>query len=209
MKVAVFGATGTVGRLAVIEMLAEGHEVTAFARDPQKLKENDPRLTRFAGDALHFEDVAAAIKGQDAVVVTLGAGTSRNSHVRSAGTMNVIRAMQRHGVRRLICQSTLGTHESWDNLNFFWKRIMFGALLRPVFKDHELQEQLVRASGLDWTIVRPSAFTDGPGLGNFIEDVPTSARRLTLKITRADVASFLSRQLHDTVYIERAVGLSS
>jgi uncharacterized protein YbjT (DUF2867 family) len=90
---------------------------------------------------------------------------SRKSLIRSQGTMNVIQAMQKHGVRRLICQSTLGAHESWSNLNFFWKRIMFGALLKPVFLDHELQEKLVRASGLDWTIVRPSAFADGPATG--------------------------------------------
>ena len=162
MKVIVFGATGTVGKLAVERMLKDGHDVTAFARHPEKLNIQDPRLTLAVGNAFSEIDVASAIEGHEVVVITLGAGMSRKSRIRSEGTMNVIRGMQKHGVRRLICQSTLGAHESWSNLNFFWKRIMFGALLKPVFKDHELQEQLVRASGLDWTIVRPSAFHSVP-----------------------------------------------
>ncbi|WP_299503213.1 NAD(P)-binding oxidoreductase [uncultured Roseobacter sp.] len=208
MKVIVFGATGTVGRLTVQNLLAEGHSVTAFARTPDRLKLKAPQLRLVAGDATHPKDVCDAIAGHDAVVVTLGAGMSRRSLIRSQGTMNVIRGMQEHGVSRLICQSTLGAHESWSNLNFFWKRIMFGALLKPVFKDHELQEKLVQASGLDWTLVRPGAFTDGPATGAYKEGFGAQERDLTLKITRADVAGFLTRQLGDLAYLHRAVSLS-
>lgn len=85
---------------------------------------------------------------------------------------------------------------------------MFGALLRPVFKDHELQEDLVRASGLDWTIVRPSAFTDGPAKGGFKIGFDPKERNLTLKISRADIAAFLSRQIVDHNFLHRAVGIS-
>lgn len=209
MNVIIIGATGTVGRLAVREMLDAGHRVTAFARAPEALDLHHDALTCVAGDARDADSVAAAIAGHDAVVVTLGSGMARKSDIRSAGTLNVIRGMQQHGVRRLICQSTLGAHESWANLNFFWKRIMFGLLLRPVFLDHELQEMLVRASGLDWTIVRPSAFTDGAATGAFKEDVPPTERRLSLKIPRADLARFLARQLSDLRYLHRAVGIST
>ena len=75
---------------------------------------------------------------------------------------------------------------------------MFGLLLRPVFLDHERQEQLVRQSGLDWTIVRPSAFTDAPA----------GERDLRLKISRADIADFLAGCLRDTRFMHRAVGIS-
>ena len=119
MKVIVFGATGTIGQLAVQQMLEDGHEVTAFARNPGKLAANHHKLALHAGDATDEAVVASAIKGHDAVVVTLGAGMSRKSLIRSAGTLNVIRGMQAHGVERLICQSTLGAHESWSNLNYF------------------------------------------------------------------------------------------
>ncbi|MBT8424274.1 MAG: SDR family oxidoreductase [Silicimonas sp.] len=208
MKVIVFGATGTVGKLAVEAMLDAGHHVTAFARTPARIGLDDPNLSLATGDALNEGDVADALAGHDAVVITLGSGMSRKSVIRSRGTMNVIRGMQRHGVRRLICQSTLGAHESWSNLNFYWKRIMFGALLRPVFKDHELQEQLVRASGLDWTIVRPAGFTDGVAAGVLHEDIAPTERRLSLKIGRREVADFLTRQLTDRRYSNRAVGIS-
>lgn len=207
MNVIVFGATGTVGRLAVEQILRDGHTVTAFARNPGKLDPH-PNLTLHAGDAMAASDVHAAMAGHDAAVITFGAGMSRKSRIRSEGTLNVINAMQAHGVRRLICQSTLGAHDSWNNLNFFWKRIMFGALLAPVFKDHELQERLVRASGLDWTIVRPSAFVDGPATGGYREAFDATARKLTLKIARADVAGFLTRQLGETRYMGQAVGIS-
>ncbi len=209
MKVIVFGATGTVGRLAVENLLKAGHSVTAFARSPEKLNLSDPKLRLAAGDAMKLSDVTAAVAGHDAVVVTLGSGMSRKSKIRSQGTMNVIKAMQIHGVRRLIAQSTLGARDSWPTLNFWWKRVMFGALLAPVFRDHELQEQLVEASGLDWTIVRPSAFTDQPTTRPVIEDVENTARGLDLKIARSELARFLTRQLSDRQYIGRAVGLSS
>ncbi|WP_417309415.1 NAD(P)-dependent oxidoreductase [Devosia sp.] len=208
MNVIVFGATGSVGRLAVETMLEAGHEVTAFARRPETLALRHANLRLLAGDAADRDAVVAAMAGQDAAVVTLGAGMDRKSRIRSVGTLNVIAAMQQRGVPRLIVQSTLGAHDSWGNLNFFWKRVMFGALLRPVFRDHELQEQLVRASGLDWTIVRPSALSDQTPEGALIEDVPATRRGLGLTISREEVAGFLTRQLGDMHYLGRAVGLS-
>ena len=208
MKIVIFGATGTIGRLAVTRMIEDGHHVTAFARDPEKLPLRHENLELFPGDATDRAAVFAAVEGQDVAVITIGAGMSRKGTVRSDATMNVIQAMQAHRVRRLICQSTLGAHESWSNLNFFWKRIMFGALLAPVFRDHELQESLVRASGLDWTIVRPSAFTDAPVGGAFKEAVRPGDRALRLKIPRAEVAEFLRRQVADGRYLKRAVGIS-
>jgi uncharacterized protein YbjT (DUF2867 family) len=209
MKVIVFGATGNVGKEVTQRLLEEGHDVTAFARRPHALAQKHPGLKAVAGDVLDPDSVAGAVAGHDAVVITLGAGANRKSLVRSQGTLNIIEAMHRQGVRRLICQSTLGTFESWENLNFFWKRIMFGALLRPVFLDHERQEQLVRASGLDWTIVRPSAFDDGPATGAFREDIAPSERGLRLKIAIADIAAFLARQLVETRYLNRAVGITN
>lgn len=209
MKVIVFGATGTVGTCAVNALLQDGHHVTAFARRPERLTLSHDRLTLIAGDALQQEEVAEAIRGHDSVVVTLGAGASLAGRVRSQGTLNVIRGMQRHGVRRLICQSTLGAQESWANLNFFWKRIMFGLLLRAAFHDHELQEKLVQASGLDWTIVRPGAFAKGPERADVREGFPPTERGLSLKVPVANIARFLARQVADRRYAGRAVSLSA
>jgi len=208
MKVIVFGATGTVGKQFVREALNGGCQVTAFARTPEKLEIEHQKLSIYRGDALDAAAVADAVRGHDAVVVTLGASASWKSKIRSEGTRNVIDAMKRYGVQRLVCQSTIGAHESWGNLNLFWKWIMFGALLRAALKDHEKQEDLVRASGLNWTLVRPSAFTDGPAEGKYKVGFGPGERRLSLKIPSADIAGFLERQLTDTRFVRCAVGIS-
>ncbi|MCA1335193.1 NAD(P)-dependent oxidoreductase [Pseudooceanicola marinus] len=211
-NVIVFGATGSIGRLAVTELLARGHAVTAFARRPEALALTHPQLTLRAGDVTDPAAVRAALTGQQVVLITLGSGKALRSTVRATGTLTVIRAMQaaasQGGPRRLICQSTMGAHESWANLNFYWKRLMFGGLLRAVFRDHERQEDMVRASGLDWTLVRPSAFIDGPAEAPYLEDVPADQRGLALTMPRAAIARFLAGLAGDTRYLGRAVGLS-
>lgn len=208
MKVIVLGATGSVGRLAVASLLAQGHVVTAFARKPGKLGIAHPALRVRAGDAMDADSVSSAMAGQDAVVITLGAGASLTSRVRSVGTANVIAAMREHGVRRLVCQSTLGVGDSWDNLDFFWKYLMFGLLLRPAFRDHQRQEKMVRESELDWTIVRPSAFTDEQPGPDLKVDFPPGDRGLALKIARKEIAAFLLRCIDEASFLHRAVAIS-
>ncbi|MGY1712664.1 NAD(P)-dependent oxidoreductase [Geodermatophilus sp. SYSU D00758] len=169
MRVLVVGASGGTGR-AVVEALAErGHEVTAFSRRAGAAGREGVRPV--TGDATVAADVERAVQGQDAVVVTLGisenalrvrlrgpAGTAPD--VRSRGTAAVVAAMQRHGVRRLVVQSSYGVGETRDRLPLA-SRLVFALVLRPQIDDHERQERLVRASGLDWTLVQPVDLTDG------------------------------------------------
>jgi hypothetical protein len=142
------------------------------------------------------------------VIITLGSGNTLSGRVRSEGTKQIIDAMERYGVKRLVCQTTLGAGDSWSNLNFFWKRIMFGVLLRPVFEDHERQEQLVKASNLDWTIVRPSAFTNATPTGALKVDISPNQRGLALKISRTEVAEFLITSITESRLLHRVVGIS-
>jgi len=102
-----------------------------------------------------------------------------------------VQAMQRNGVRRLVCLSTLGVGDSRANMNFYWKYIMFGMLLHGAFADHVSQEKHVIRSGLDWTIVRPATYTDGERTGNYRHGFSATAKALKLKISRADVAGFV------------------
>jgi uncharacterized protein YbjT (DUF2867 family) len=206
MQVLVFGATGSVGRLVVSQALEQGHEVTAFTRSLERVPTAHPRLTMAIGDVLQPSAVAPALQGHSAVICCLGAGTQGG--VRAPGTANIVAAMQHTGVRRLVCQSTLGIGESRGNLNFFWKHLMFGGLLRAVHRDHDLQEQYVRRSGLDWIIARPAAFTDGPRTGAYRHGFAPDDRSTRLKIARADVADFLLKQLTDDQYLHQAPGLS-
>lgn len=207
MKLIIFGSTGTIGRHLVNQALAQGHQVTAFARNPTALEFEHPNLSLFHGDVFDPMSVAAAVKGCEAVLVTLGS-PKLTGKVRSVGTQHIVRAMEQHGVKRLICQSTLGVGDSQANLNFFWKYLMFGLILRSVFIDHVAQEAIVKRSSLDWVIPHPAAFTDGPVTGAYKHGFPSTEKKLTLNISRADVASFMLQQLTDDTYLHQTPGLS-
>ena len=206
MKLFIFGSTGSIGRQLVKQALEQGHTVTAFARDPTKvdIKHNNLRVAQ--GNVMDPASVERAVQGHEAVLCSLGAG--RKGTVRSEGTRNIISAMEKVGVRRLICQSTLGVGDSRGNLNVFWKYIVFGLLLRPAYADHVSQENYVRQSRLDWTIVRPGAFADGEHTGQYRHGFPGTDKTTKLKISRADVADFMLKQLIDDTYIHRTPGLS-
>lgn len=208
MKLIVFGATGTVGIHLLNQALEQGHDVTAFTRNPEKLKSISKRnLNIFNGDVFNPLDVEIAMHNQEAVLCALGDGNK--GRVRAEGTKNIVAAMQRHRVRRLICQTTLGLGESRGNLNFFWKHLMFGLLLKKAFQDHEVQEQHLTGSNLDFTIVRPSAFTDGDITQNYKIGFGGEYKQLTLKISRADVADFMLQQLTHNDYLKSAVSISN
>jgi putative NADH-flavin reductase len=206
MKLLVFGATGSVGRQLVRQALDQGHAVTAFTRDPAKIDIRHDNLTIIQGDAMDPQAVEQAVRDQDVVLCALGAGSK--GKVRAEGTKNIVCAMEKAGIKRFICQSTLGVGDSWDNLNFLWKYIMFKGLLRQAYADHVEQEDCVKHSHLDWTIVRPGAFTDGPRTGSYRHGFPGSDNTTKLKISRADVADFLLKQLNDTTYLHQTPALS-
>lgn len=206
MKLLIFGSTGSTGRQLVEQALEQGHTVTAFARDPSKLEARHDNLKVVQGDAVDYPSVEKAVQGQDVVLCSLGAGAKGT--VRSEGTKNIVRAMEKAGVRRFICQSSLGVGDSRDNLNFFWKYIMFGGLLRQAYADHVSQEDYVNQSRLDWIIVRPAAFTDGERTGEYRHGFSGSDKTAKLKISRADVADFMLKQLTDDTYLHKMPGLS-
>ncbi|EAZ90807.1 NAD(P)-dependent oxidoreductase [Crocosphaera chwakensis] len=208
MKLVVFGATGNVGQQVVKQALEQGHEVTAFARNPLKLNIKHPKLTLFQGDVMESARVQQALQGQDIVVCTLGSGKKLTGTVRSQGTQNIILAMKKCGMKRLICQTTLGLGESWGSLNFYWKYIMFGFILRNVFADHQQQEETVKNSDLEWTIIRPAAFIEGECTGEYRHGFPGTDKTSKLKITHADVADFILKQLVDDFYLYQAPSLS-
>ena len=206
MKLIIFGATGTIGQHLVEQALSNGYEVTAFARNPSKLDVENSALEIVQGDVMEPEHVSRAMLGHEVVVIALGAGAKGG--IRSQGTRNVIQGMQSQGINRLICLSSLGVGESHRNLNFFWKYLMFGMLLRKAYADHVAQEQAIRESGLEWTIVRPGAFTDGPATGTYKCDFPPTETGLKFKISRADVADFMLQQIGDDTYLRQSPGLS-
>lgn len=206
MRIVVFGSTGSIGRQLVEQALEQGHVVTAFARNPARISIAHANLKVAPGDVMDYQSVERTVQGQEAALCSIGAG--RKGVVRTEGTRHIVRALESAGVRRFICQSTLGIGDSRAALNFFWKYIMFGMLLREAYADHQQQEEIVTRSRLDWTIVRPAAFTDGPRTGAYRHGFPAAQKELMLKISRADVADFMLKQLTDTTYVRETPALS-
>ncbi|WNG36280.1 NAD(P)H-binding protein [Archangium violaceum] len=217
MKVLVVGATGGSGRATVEELLSAGHEVTAFARRPDALPVTSELLKVFQGDVMKPGDVERAVRGQDAVIVTLGItenallvrmrGSARTPlDVRSAGTRNVIAAMRKHGVRKLVVQTTYGVGETRGRLPLTWK-LIFSLLLKPQIADTELQERAVRESGLDWVLAQPVSLTDGVNEGSPFASLEGDAR--VMKVSRQSVGRFLVEAAESAKYIGRSVALSA
>jgi putative NADH-flavin reductase len=215
MKVLVFGASGGSGRAAVKQLVALGHEVSAFSRRAAL----DPALPvrTIEGDVMHAADVDRAVAGQDAVIVTLGirenplrvrllgpAHTPRD--VRSAGTRNIIAAMRTHGVRKLIVQTSYGVGDTRERLGLI-DRLFLALLLKPQIADTELQEADVVRSGLDWIVVQPVHLTDGPT--EAMPCVSTAGDISGRKVSRSAVGRFLAHAVQNTSFVGKSVALSS
>jgi putative NADH-flavin reductase len=206
LKLTIFGASGNTGLELVKQALEKGHLVTAFVRDPSRLSIKHDHLEIFAGDVVDSESVAKAVQGQDVVICALGAGSDlKQTTVRTTGTTNIVQAMKQHGVQRLLIISAMGTGDSWDTLSLISK-FLYATLLKNSREDHEAQESVVKKSGLDWTIIRPSGLTNDPQTG--IYDVGENIPAKTSRISRADIAYMLLKEVEQNILLHKAVTIT-
>jgi len=204
MRLTVFGASGRTGQCLVSQALDLGHSVTAFVRRPDAL---EPRahLDVVVGDIASFEDVERVVNGQDVVLMALGVPMGVADQVCTIATANVVPAMQKYGVRRLLNVAGVGTGESRGQLGPLG-RLATGALRlfdRDAFRDKESQDDLIRNSDLDWINVCPPWLTNGPhtGVYRFGCDLHPS---VTARISRADVADFMLKLLIDPAFVRKS-----
>jgi uncharacterized protein YbjT (DUF2867 family) len=215
MRLAIFGPTGGTGRRLVERAIAEGHDLTAFVRNPSKLTARHERLRVVVGDAFDPDSVREAVAGNEAVICVLGSRQPSNplfprrsgdpNGVASAGSENIVAAMKEHGLRRFVCQSAWGVGESRQNPGFagaFFMNVLVPPLLRDEYADKEAQEKIVSESDLDWIIVRPMLLTNGTWTNDYRADVDLKPGRRPY-ISRADVADFLLRQLTDDTFVRK------
>src|SRR5918993_5152934 len=167
MKVLIIGATGATGKILMREALAQGHQVTALARNPSAVAPEDHRLRVLQGNALDVSLVEAAVAGQDAVLVALGTRSSRPTTLFSESTHNVIAAMDKHGVRRLVCITGIGAGDSKGHVGFLYDRIIRPFVVKNVYEDKNRQEEAIEQSDLEWVIVRPARLTDEAARGKY------------------------------------------
>jgi putative NADH-flavin reductase len=208
MNLLVFGASGGTGRELVRQALAQGHVVTAFARDPAKLDINHANLRVAQGDVADYAAVERAVKNQDAVICALGSSTPlRRDPILIEGVRNIIDAMERTGGRRLIYLSFLGVRNGRNQLSFLGKYIVAPLVLRNVVADHEAKERLIKQSRLNWTIVRAPRLTNGQRTGAYRSGEGIGANSIIPTISRADVADFMLKQLTSDTYLRKAPGV--
>jgi putative NADH-flavin reductase len=201
MKVLIIGATGATGKILMREALAQGHQLTALARNPSALAPEDHRLRVLQGNALDISSVEAAVAGQDAVLVALGTRSSRPTTLFSESTHNLIGAMDKHGVRRLVCITGVGVGDSKGHVGFLYDRIIRPLVVRNVYEDKERQEEAIEQSDLEWVIVRPAQLTDEPAKGEYKVYLKGSYKAKT--ISREDVAEFMLAQVKDDTYVHK------
>ncbi len=206
MKIAVFGATGGTGRQVVQQALTAGYQVTALVRDPAKLALDNDKLTVVTGNVLDAAAVEQSLQGADAAVVSLGNTDNNPDYVVSQGTQVIVDVMTRLGQpKRIVVVSSLGVGDSKDQVPFAFKMLMKSVLRKPM-EDKERQEALVKASPLDWTIVRPGGLTDGPPTGSYKSGLDPKIG--AGQVARADVAAFVLKQLTDPTYLHKTPAIS-
>jgi putative NADH-flavin reductase len=205
MRILIFGATGGTGRQLVAQALQSGHDVTAFVRTPGRLTMVDSRLRVVQGDIQRPESIRAPIPGHDAVLSALGTRSLGPTTLLSDAAREIVASMQINGVRRIIWESALGVGETRGQLGPLYNWLLVPLLLRHVFADKERQEAIIKASPLEWTIVQPAALTNGPPTGTY--RVGACAGRLFPRISRADVAHFMLKELENPRHVRQSVPL--
>jgi putative NADH-flavin reductase len=210
MRICLFGASGQTGRYILQESLSQGHSVTALVRTPSGLGVIDDHLRLIQGDAYDLAAVEQAVRGCQVVISVLGAPYSfKPITIYSMGTANIIEAMRKSGVRRLLCTSSGAANPHYEPQ----EGIFFGVLFkntygRTLYIDMRAMEQAVAATDVDWTIVRPA---------QLIETASVTSYRLGpgyllsngTKTSRRDLADFMLREATANRYVRQHVAIAT
>jgi putative NADH-flavin reductase len=209
MKIAIFGATGNVGRHLVEQALAAGHEVNVFVRDPAKLDVKHNHLRIVQGDVIDPEAVERAIQDVQAVLSALNTKRGAKGSPITVGTRNILNAMNKYGVRRLVFSAAPSARDPQDSSSLRFK-LMIGLvkLIAPAGSaDMVGSAQAVRDSHLDWTIVRLPFPTADPRTGHV--KVGFLNKESGTRISRADAAEFMLKEMQEARYLRQAPVISN
>ena len=201
MRVVVLGAAGQLGREVVRALGLHGHSVRAVVRRPPDPAFGSPLEVRIA-DARDKAQISAAISGADVVVNTIGGGTLRKNDVESSTTAIAVAAAQDVPVERYIAMSAAMVALDWK----FFKYVLRPLIFRNILAEHLRVEEIVKATGLKWTILRPPRLTNGSAKG-YVASLQLLPRAFSA--TRADVAAFIADEVKNNAYIQQAVYITS
>jgi len=203
MRIVIFGATGQTGRLLTNQAVSAGHDVTAFVRDPGRLNVPGGSVRVVQGNVLDAALVDRAVAGQEAVLVALATATRGQPPVLPEGIRHILDSMEKHGVRRIVVLSAAGAlHEPAGSVVGSLGLRLARAYLPGVYREHRAMLEELRTRNLDWIAVRPVILTNGPRTGRYrvvVEGIP----RWGFRISRADVADFMIRQVTSDEFVRK------
>lgn len=203
MKIAVFGATGGIGKFVVKHALESGYEVNAYVRNPGKLKIDNENLNIFVGQVSEYNKMKEVIDICDAVIIALGISMKWGYEDIDAikAHENIIRAMKEANVKRLIDWSTPSIKYKEDKASFatIVPGIMASLFLPKAKNVLKEVNKIVINSDLDWTIVRFMAPKDSP-FTNKIK-VGFGDVKMNFNISREDIAYFMVDQIKNNKYL--------
>ena len=202
MRLAIFGATGGTGLELTRQALEKGHSVRVLVRNPNRMTLTNANMRIVLGSVLDHESVTKTVLGTDVVLSCLGQrNLLRNTRVVSVGTHLIMSVMKEQGVRRLVIESAFGAGESLEKASLL-QRMIFATLLWAPYEDKNVMEPEVKASGLEWTILRPTALTNGQRTGRYLVSASEKPKRFA--VTRADVATAMLRAVEERLWIGEA-----
>jgi putative NADH-flavin reductase len=210
MKIAIFGATGETGRQLVEQALAAGYQVVAYVRNPSKLNTKHENLTIVQGELADQAIIERAVSAADAVISVLGPRGGSKGKPITRGMQNIIEAMKKQGVRRLIISSTLSAKDPNDLPDFKAKALvnLVKLTMHAAYEEIVSVADTVRKSDLDWTIVRLTTLNNNPKSGK-VRVGYLGKGEVGLRISRADLAEFMLKQVQDTKYLRQAPVISN
>jgi len=209
MNLLIIGATGGTGQELVKQALEQGHRVTAFVRNPDKFKIKHSRLSVEKGDVLDYASVDKVVRDQHIVLCALGHKKwFVKTTILSEGTKNLINAMEKYGVKRFICETTLGIGNTRGKMGLYYSLFVIPVIIYSYFRDKERQERYIRESDLNWVIVRPGQLTNGKRTGKYRHGKNIGNRITTVSISRADVADFMLNQITDNIYLKKTPAIA-
>jgi len=212
MKLSLFGATGPTGKHIIEEALKQGYSLSVYTRDARKVDAFAGKIDVVVGDLQDNEAIAKCVRGADAVISALGPNSLKVQGDKPVmqGLSNIISAMEQMGVRRLIQISTAAYRDPRDGfaLGPHAFVLLFRMIVPRAYEDIRATGELIARSGLDWTLVRIPNLREGPANGNV--DVGWYGRtRLSMKLSRGNLATFLVDQVTDKTFVRAAPGIAN
>ena len=208
-KIIVFGATGGTGKFVVEQALKAGYQVTVIVRNPDAFTLTNKNLEIIKDDVLQPSTFEDAVKGKYAIISCLGSSRKEPTKIYSQGIINITTAMDKAGVKRIICISAAAVMVPPVGsfmIKFVVKNIL-QRLFKYIYADMLLMETVLSKSDLDWTVIRAPRLTNDKSTGKYRIAINEHLSKLS-SISRADLADYIVTHLNDEKTFKARVEVS-